>query len=265
MKKIKFEHDLASLIRSGQKVSTWRIYDDKALAVNDEIAIIDKVDPSNPETWLAIDTAIIDQVTEKRLGDITSADYDDQHHYKSNDELVTTYRQYYGPEVDQNTIVKIIHFRLNMKNSHTVAKKSTKNYKEVKMYSDGGSRGNPGPSASGYILLTMDGELIDHGGEYLGITTNNQAEYQGLKSGLEAALRVGAKSVHVYMDSMLVVNQMKGIFSVKNRDLWPIHGLTKELADQFSIITFTHVPRELNRRADKEVNDILDLHHSNKS
>ena len=137
-------------------------------------------------------------------------------------------------------------------------KKTTK-VTEMQLYADGGSRGNPGPSASGYVLLDMAGAVVLQAGEYLGITTNNQAEYQALKFGLEHALHdFGAREIHVYMDSMLVVNQMKHIFKIKNRDLWPIHDACQQLAKQFRKISFDHVPRELNRQADAEVNKALD-------
>jgi ribonuclease HI/pterin-4a-carbinolamine dehydratase len=134
----------------------------------------------------------------------------------------------------------------------------TRIYKEVKLYADGGSRGNPGPSASGYVLMDIDDTVIKKSGVYLGITTNNQAEYQALKLGLEEAQKLGAREVDVYLDSLLVINQMKGVFKVKNRDLWPIHEAIKEQAKNFKKVTFTHVPRELNKLADAEVNEILD-------
>lgn len=130
--------------------------------------------------------------------------------------------------------------------------------KAIKMFADGGSRGNPGPSASGYVLMTMDDEVLVERGVYLGITTNNQAEYQALRFGLEDALKRGAHEVTVYMDSLLVVNQMKGIFKVKNRDLWPIYAAIIEEAKKFKKISFNHVPRELNKLADAEVNKTLD-------
>ena len=130
---------------------------------------------------------------------------------------------------------------------------------EVQLYADGGSRGNPGPSASGYVILDMDDQIILRHGEYLGVTTNNQAEYQALKLGLEhAAHDFQAREVHVYMDSMLVVNQMKNIFKIKNRDLWPIHNACVELVKKFNKVTFDHVPRELNKLADAEVNQAMD-------
>ena len=101
---------------------------------------------------------------------------------------------------------------------------------DVRLFTDGGSRGNPGPSAGGYVLYDKDNTMLVKGGVYLGITTNNQAEYQALKLGLEVAQKMGVSRVAVHMDSMLVVNQMKGIYKVKNRDLWPIHGSITELA-----------------------------------
>lgn len=131
--------------------------------------------------------------------------------------------------------------------------------KQVKLFADGGSRGNPGPSASGFVVLTMDDKVLFEAGVYLGITTNNQAEYQALRFGLEQAKKMGAVEVAAYMDSLLVINQMKGIFKVKNRDLWPIHESIKELASHFKKVTYTHVPRELNKLADAEVNKTLDL------
>jgi pterin-4a-carbinolamine dehydratase/ribonuclease HI len=144
---------------------------------------------------------------------------------------------------------------LNIKGEKTP---SIQGVKEIKMYADGGSRGNPGPSASGFVLMDMDDNVIMKSGVYLGVTTNNQAEYQALKFGLEEAQKMGAREVAVFMDSLLVVNQMKGIFKVKNRDLWPIHESIKETAKQFKKITYTHVPRELNKLADSEVNTTLD-------
>lgn len=157
-----------------------------------------------------------------------------------------------------NTIDTLVEVPAKTNMEDNVAEKATK-ITEVQLYADGGSRGNPGPSASGYVLLDMGGRVLARAGEYLGVTTNNQAEYQALKLGLEHALHdYQAREVHVYMDSMLVVNQMKNIFKVKNRDLWPIHDAVKALAKKFDKISFDHVPRELNKLADAEVNKTLD-------
>jgi len=131
------------------------------------------------------------------------------------------------------------------------------------IYADGGSRGNPGPSASGYVIMDKNQSVIARGGEYLGITTNNQAEYHGVRLGLEKALELGLKNVDFRLDSMLVVNQMNGIYTIKNRDLWPINERIRDLMSQFDRVTFHHVPRELNQLADGEVNRVLDNHDKN--
>ncbi len=141
----------------------------------------------------------------------------------------------------------------------TSVDENTTEITEVNLYADGGSRGNPGHSASGFVLYDMSGKVLMEQGVYLGITTNNQAEYQALKLGLEAAHDTfHAHHVHVYMDSMLVVNQMKKIFKVKNRDLWPVHDAIQKLLPKFKKVEFDHVPRELNKAADAQVNAALD-------
>ncbi|MEO7364455.1 MAG: reverse transcriptase-like protein [Candidatus Saccharimonadales bacterium] len=129
---------------------------------------------------------------------------------------------------------------------------------EVKIFSDGGSRGNPGPSASGFVIVDMEDNVLVDRGQYMGITTNNQAEYNGLKEALEECQKLGVKRVHSYMDSMLVVNQMKGIFKVKNRDLWPMHDAVVKLVQSFDQVEFDHVPREFNKLADAAVNRAMD-------
>ncbi len=260
MKSLKLNHDLAQLVLKGEKTSTWRLFDDKDLSVNDIVKLIDKVDAAKPETWKVIGLARINTVVQKRLGDIEEADYDGHERFSSKHELLKKYQQYYGDDVNFDTIVKIIRFDFNndiAENENTVVG-STPNITEAKLYADGGSRGNPGPSALGYALMGMDDRVVVKKGTYLGITTNNQAEYQALKSGLEEAARMRVQIVHVYMDSLLVVNQMLGIFKVKNRDLWPIHTAIKEMLPTFKKVSFTHVPRSLNKIADAAVNEALD-------
>jgi ribonuclease HI/pterin-4a-carbinolamine dehydratase len=130
--------------------------------------------------------------------------------------------------------------------------------KEVKVFTDGGSRGNPGPSASGFVVMDMEDNILVDKGIYLGITTNNQAEYTALKLALEECQKMGVIEVQFYLDSLLVVNQMKGLFKVKNRELWPIHDAIKKQVTHFKKVTFTHVPREFNKLADAAVNRALD-------
>lgn len=261
MKKLKLDHELAQLVQAGKKTSTWRLFDDKDLTVNDTLELVDKVDSDHPQTWKVIGTARISRIIEKRLGDIQPEDYDGHEPHQSPHARLKAYQGYYGDRVTWDTPVKMIHFDFTSIDAvpEGVNEAAPELVSErVILYADGGSRGNPGPSACGYVLLDENEQVLIDKGVYLGITTNNQAEYQGLKSGLEEARRMGAKEVDVRLDSLLVINQMKGVFKVKNRDLWPIHQSIKELTGTFRKVTFTHVPRELNKMADAAVNRALD-------
>ena len=261
MKYVKVSHKVAKLILSGQKNSTWRINDEKNISVDDEISIIDKVDPKVSSSWQIIGTGRVNQVIQKRLDDLQNNDLGPGEEFESKQQMIKTFRNYYGGDVDEQTPVKIISFDFTPQEPEYldhVQDKNITDLKEIKMYADGGSRGNPGPSASGYVLLTMEDVVVFQGGNYLGITTNNQAEYNGLKMGLEEAAARGAEFVHVYMDSLLVINQMKGVYKVKNRDLAPVHQGIQASLSRFKKVTFTHVPRELNKLADAMVNETLD-------
>lgn len=130
--------------------------------------------------------------------------------------------------------------------------------KNAIIYSDGGSRGNPGPSASGFVIMNEQSEVVAEGGAYLGITTNNVAEYQAVYLGLEKAQEMGVEIIDFRMDSLLVVNQLSGIYKIKHPDLAIINNRIKELAAQFERVTFSHVRREYNKLADGMVNKILD-------
>jgi ribonuclease HI/pterin-4a-carbinolamine dehydratase len=163
---------------------------------------------------------------------------------------------------DQQLAGTIDNIYKNCKKAKSDDKKTTK-FKQIKLYADGGSRGNPGPSASGYVLFDMQDNILVEHGVYLGVTTNNQAEYQALKLALEEAKKLEVEQIHVYMDSLLVINQMLGKFKVSNRDLWPIHNAIKELVASLKSVSFTHIPRELNKAADNMVNRALDEQQDN--
>lgn len=257
MKTLKLDHSLAEMVRRGEKTSTWRLYDDKDIRVNDHIELIDKVDPKNPDTWSKIGEATVDLIIEKRISDVTQTDYAGHGNFRSGEQLLREFQVYYGSQVTPQTPIKMIHFSLHGFADSDVVSTMPK-LDEAKMYADGGSRGNPGPSASGYAIMDMSGQIVVKKGIYLGVTTNNQAEYQALRLGMEEAKVMHIQELHVYMDSLLVVNQMLGRFKVKNRDLWPIHEAIKELSKAFKRVTYTHVPRELNKIADAEVNEALD-------
>lgn len=263
MKTLKFNHDSAKLITDGSAWFTWRIFDDKQLSVNDEVQCIDKVDPSDRETWSPIGIAVIESITEKRIRDITDAERTEYENvYGKIDDVLAILSEFYNKDVTDQDVIKIITFSFTPISKTTIVDDKKTTIKqlphEIKLYADGGSRGNPGPSASGYVLYGMNNEILARKGVYIGITTNNQAEYLALKYGLAEAVKGGARVVHVYLDSLLVVNQMLGKFKVKNRDLWPIHLSIKEIVEKLEHVTFTHVPRALNKEADAAVNEALD-------
>lgn len=256
MKSLKLNHEFAQQVLSGQRTSTWRINDDKDLHVNEDVQLVDKVDLLNPSSWRPIGVARITTILEKQLGKVTQHDIAPGEQLKPLKALIDEFRGYYGHQVNAETPVKIITFTFT---PGVIDQRSASvPVLEMKLYSDGGSRGNPGPSACGFVLMDMQDQVVVENGLALGITTNNQAEYHSLKLGLEAALARNVTHLHVYMDSMLVINQMKGIYKVRNADLRPINHAVKDLASKFSKVTFSHVPRERNRRADAMVNEVLD-------
>jgi len=255
MKALKLNHDFANLVLAGKLSSTWRINDDKDLRVNDKVTLLDKVSPLDPASWVSIGQATITCILEKQIGQVLQQDLDENERLLPLDELLVKYRGYYGQQITAETPVKIIRFTFQ-KNASEGPQQTI--VQEMKLFSDGGSRGNPGPSACGYVLMNMNDEVVRQNGLFLGVTTNNQAEYQSLKLGLEAALDAGVQILHVFMDSTLVVNQMKGIYKVKNQDLVPVNREANELVKRFTAVVFTYVPREHNRQADAIVNKVLD-------
>ena len=128
---------------------------------------------------------------------------------------------------------------------------------ELQFFTDGGSRGNPGPSASGVVILTMKSEVLENFGEFLGTTTNNVAEWTAVKLALEAIAKYQPTRVHGFMDSELVCKQLNGIYRVKHPDLIPLFNQARELAKSYNI-TFQHVYREKNKLADAQVNLAID-------
>lgn len=136
------------------------------------------------------------------------------------------------------------------------------NYKEVAnsatVYVDGCSRGNPGPSGVGYHIVGENGEILATGGEFIGFATSRIAEYYALKAGIEQALALGLKSARFVGDNLMMINQMNGVYKIKNRDLMPIYDDIQELLKQFEACAFVHVLREQNKEADRQANLAVD-------
>ena len=129
---------------------------------------------------------------------------------------------------------------------------------KARLSTDGGSRGNPGPAAYGYVLEAEDGTVLDARGEAIGKATNNVAEYRGLLAGLEAALERGVEEVEVVSDSELLVKQMRGEYKVKNETLRELVDAAEALARRLKRVRYTAVRREHNDLADRLVNEALD-------
>lgn len=128
----------------------------------------------------------------------------------------------------------------------------------MKLYTDGGARGNPGPAAAGIVIVDKGGNKVNQLGVYLGELTNNQAEYKALILGLEKAVEADISVLECYLDSELVVKQLKGEYKVKNaglRDLW---SKAKSLEEIFDSVDYIHVKRNKNQDADSLVNQVLD-------
>lgn len=135
------------------------------------------------------------------------------------------------------------------------------NYREVAnsatVYVDGASRGNPGPSGIGYEIVDENGNVMASGGKFIGFATSRVAEYYGLKLGIEKALELGLKSVRFVGDNLMMINQMKGIYKVKNQDLIPIYDSIQELLQNFEAYAFLHIKREQNTKADANANNAI--------
>lgn len=124
---------------------------------------------------------------------------------------------------------------------------------------DGGARGNPGPAGIGVVVLDEHGKILEEHAEYLGKTTNNQAEYKAAILGLKRAVALGATSVEVRADSELLVRQANGEYKVKNPDIGYRFIELKNLETQLGgRVRYVHVRREKNLRADKLSNDAMD-------
>ncbi len=129
---------------------------------------------------------------------------------------------------------------------------------KARLFTDGGSRGNPGPAAYAYVLEAEDGTVLDARGEAIGVATNNVAEYSALVAGLERAVEAGVDELEVVSDSELMVKQMRGEYKVKNRALQDLFLDASRSARRIRRVTYTAVRREHNELADSLVNEALD-------
>jgi len=122
---------------------------------------------------------------------------------------------------------------------------------------DGGARGNPGPAGWGAVIQPPEGDVVELRGS-LPFATNNVAEYNGLLAALEWCRNHGATDVHIKSDSLLLVQQMRGIYKVKNEGLKPLYGRARLIAHEIGRVTYEHVRREANADADRLANMAMD-------
>lgn len=130
--------------------------------------------------------------------------------------------------------------------------------KKLIIYTDGGARGNPGPAGIGAVLLSEEKNVVAQISAYLGVATNNQAEYKALIAALKKAKELKAEELDCYLDSELVVKQLKREYKVKNQDLAPLFLEIHNLSLNFKKINYTHIRRELNKEADRLANEAMD-------
>ncbi len=128
----------------------------------------------------------------------------------------------------------------------------------VRLYTDGGARGNPGPAGIGVVIQDADGRVVATFHRSIGERTNNQAEYEAILEGLTRAKERGATHVACFLDSQLVVEQLSRRYKVKDKDLAQLFVKVWNVLQDFSAVTFQHIPREQNTAADALVNKAID-------
>lgn len=148
--------------------------------------------------------------------------------------------------------MSVIEIEEGKTSSGRIASRDTAN--SVTINVDGASRGNPGPSGIGYCVYDNNGNILKQGGEFIGFATSRVAEYCAMRKGVELALELGYKKARFISDSLMVVNQLNGIFSIKNRDILPVYEDIQGNLEKFDAISFAHTKRENNIIADHEAN-----------
>jgi len=130
--------------------------------------------------------------------------------------------------------------------------------KKFIIYTDGGSRGNPGPAGIGVVIYDENKKVVSEVSEFLGVATNNQAEYKAVIAALKKVKELGGEELDFYLDSELVVKQLNREYKVKHQELAPLFLEIYNLSLSFKKITYTHVRREFNKEADKLANFAMD-------
>ncbi len=138
-----------------------------------------------------------------------------------------------------------------------LTKKDKTSPKPWQLFSDGASKGNPGPAGAGWILINDRDSVVVKDSQYLGEATNNEAEYQALLLGLKNALSIGVQKIRIHMDSELLVRQLTGLYQVRNPRMAVYFHQVQDLLVKFLKYDIIHIPREKNREADAMANEAI--------
>jgi ribonuclease HI/ADP-ribose pyrophosphatase YjhB (NUDIX family) len=160
-------------------------------------------------------------------------------------------------EIQRNVVTNSTNILLDMKFGGD-SRGRIDNSKSYIVYTDGGSRGNPGPSAAGWVLMDMSENIVDEGSQFLGSMDSATAEYAAIVLAMKHAVQIGARRLEVRSDSLMAVNQINGLYMVDKPAIKPLYAKVVKLKKHFEIVKFTHVKREFNRMADGVVNRTLD-------
>jgi ribonuclease HI len=131
-------------------------------------------------------------------------------------------------------------------------------YDKLIIYTDGGARGNPGPAGIGAVIYDDKMNILTEISEYIGETTNNQAEYRAVLKAIKKAREFKAKELHFFLDSQLVVEQLSGNYKIKNKNLQPLFVQIYNESLNYKKVIYTHIPREKNNEADRLANMAMD-------
>ena len=159
-------------------------------------------------------------------------------------------------ELQQNVVSDSTKMIIDYDNNSFSAKHDNK--EKFIIYTDGGSRGNPGPAAAGFVIVDQSDDVVVDGGRYLGIQDSVYAEYAGVLLALNKSVKMGLKNVEIRSDSLAVVNQINGVNEAVDVLSRPFYHYIMRLKNEFNTIRFTHIRRDFNRLADGVVNRILD-------
>lgn len=155
------------------------------------------------------------------------------------------------PEISREELARLLE---KLAGELEEANRASKGLQRLRVYSDGAARGNPGPSGAGAVLVGPSGQVVERLGKYLGIQTNNYAEYMALILGLRRARELGVREVEVFADSELMIRQLGGRYQVKSPSLRPLYEEALRLLNDFARVKLVHVPREMNTATDEMSN-----------